>query len=224
MTLSDFFDFGEDRTSHGYAEFGGIAIGAYTCQSFADSTIRVGNGTMGDSIHFTVAVNVGADSVTLSFTQPWHGGSTPPLLFVDGIAQGSVPYGGLCNFTSVTLTNQQANTADGLLKIKIWDNASGFNMDGQMSFLNVYSNNFLVGINTPFIPKIKMLQGETEISFLNLTQTSQLVIYDATGKTVFRKMLSSYDNTAGIECLKPGIYFCQIENGEQSLSTKILIH
>ena len=223
MVLSDMFDFGEDRTSHSYAEFGSnIFIGAYTCQAGADSTIRVGNGTIGDSIHLTVAVNVNADSVILAFTQPWSGGSTPPLLFVDGVAQGSVP-NSLCVFGNVILTNQQANTADGMLKIKIWDNASGFNMDGQIAFLNVYSNNFLVGISTEVKPKIKFTQTETEISFVNIAATSHFVLYDVLGKKVFEKTISETDNTINTALLPKGIYFFQIENGEQSLSAKILL-
>src|SRR3989304_7268487 len=105
MTQTDFFDFGEDRTSHSYGEFGpNIFMGAYACLLGADSTIRVGNGSIGDSIHLTVAVNINADSVILAFTQPWSGGSTPPLLFVDGVAQGSVP-NSLCVFGNVILTN-----------------------------------------------------------------------------------------------------------------------
>ena len=226
MALTDAFDFGEDRISHNYIEVGSnISIGAYTCLTGQDSTIRIGNASIGDTVKLKVAVNVGADSVVLAFIQPWHGGANAPQVVADNNAVGNVPYTSLgnCSYGNLYLTNQSANTADGFLNLMIINGAASFDQDGQIAFLNVYSNNSTVGINDPRSKPITIFLNGSEIEFTNITPSSSVFIYDATGKVYATKTISGSDSKISVEQLPVGIYFYRIEGALSNSTGKFMI-
>jgi hypothetical protein len=137
---TDSLDLGEDQSSHSYQQFGSVALGSYIC--IDDSTIRVGNGNSGDSIIFELSVTPGSDSVKLEMAMPWRGGDESPLLWIENFMSDTIPFVGQADCTPVFINFQglAAYTGDGSVKIKIMDTLGSFNMDGQISYIKIYSD------------------------------------------------------------------------------------
>jgi hypothetical protein len=136
---TDSLNFGEDSTSHSYAKYGNVTVGTYSCGT--NKSIRIGNGTGADSVVFNLAVTPGTDSVKLEIVMPWHGGTQNPKIWVENFRNDTVPYMGVGNCTPVFIKmgGLSSRTNDGLIKVKLMDTLSGFSMDGQFTYIKVYS-------------------------------------------------------------------------------------
>lgn len=136
---TDSLNFGEDSTTHGYTKFGNVTVGSYTCGS--DKSIRVGNSTSADSIVFNLAVTPNTDSIKIELVMPWHGGVQLPKIWIENLRNDTVPYAGNGNCIPVFIKmgGLSSKTNDGFIKVKLMDTLPGFNMDGQFTYIKVYS-------------------------------------------------------------------------------------
>jgi hypothetical protein len=134
-TLTDRFDYWEDQTTHSYLASGSCFEGAYSCAT--DDSLRIGDCDANASAQIKVAVIPGTEEVKLRYRVPWAG-TSGATLYVDGVNQGSITSNG-CDWQEKILTGMSANTADGLLDIKIVDEINGCDGDIQITYLEVYS-------------------------------------------------------------------------------------
>ena len=134
-TLTDSFDYWEDQTTHSYLASGSCSKGVYSCTT--DSSLRIGDCDANASAQIKVAVTPGTEEVKLRYRVPWAG-TSGATLYVDGVNQGSITSNG-CDWQEKILAGMSANTADGLLDIKIVDEINGCDGDIQITYLEVYS-------------------------------------------------------------------------------------
>ncbi len=122
---TDYFDFGEDRSSHDYVESGSVSIGAYECtgtQSTTtgeDSTIRVGTCSNAGEIQLTLAVTEGADSVNVLMPTPVYPEGD---VYFDDVFVGKFREfnpGDYCDSLWHKVGGLTANTADGEIVMRI---------------------------------------------------------------------------------------------------------
>ena len=142
-TLTDEFDYWEDQITHSYVSSGSCSLGSIGCDT---NSLSIGNCDFDSSARITVSVVPDTDTVKLRYRIPWSGfeGSGPPsgaTLYVDGVNQGSMvssPFSA-CVWQEKILAGMSADTADGLLDIKIVDEINGCDGDIQITYLEVYS-------------------------------------------------------------------------------------
>ncbi len=136
---TDSLNFCEDSTTHSYMKYGSVTVGSYTCGS--NKSIRIGNSTGADSVVFNLAVIANTDSVKLEVGMPWRGGAKNPKVWVENFRNDTIPYAGVGNCIPVFIKmgGLASRTNDGMIKVKLMDTIPGFTMDGQFTYIKVYS-------------------------------------------------------------------------------------
>mgnify|MGYP001103871502 CR=1 FL=1 len=239
FTLTDEMDLGEDRSSHNYQEYSPLgmtpfSIGVYDCNQ--DSAVNIGMSGVNDSITFDLAVTPNADVVLIKWKYAWFNsggnGQFTKMVIENSIEEsmfspaptsiGSDPIG--CNLDSnfIYLTNMSAFTADGSIKIKIFDPYSGFVGNSSISRVNAYVSDGNVGISENSLtnqfklypnPFNNALTIKTDIDLNKEHYTIRLI--DALGKEF--KLKSTKNGSMGkanfqLDHLLNGIYFVMIHD------------
>ncbi|HYG52366.1 MAG TPA: T9SS type A sorting domain-containing protein [Flavobacteriales bacterium] len=208
-TLTDSLNLGEDSTTHAYMAVGNVAVGSYGCG--ADTSVRVGNGSGGDYIEFNMAVTTNTDSLKIEITMPWHGGSPGdnPKIWLENTFNDTVPYNGTgsCVPGVIVFGGVSTFTADGMVTVKLLDSLAGFPMDGQFTWIKVYSHNpsGLTEIKSPgnFDIYPNPNAGIFNIGN-NMAQGTYAEIYNAVGTRVWSAHTSG--SRVDVSNLSPGMY------------------
>lgn len=231
LMLSDYIDLGEDRSSHNYQEYGSsISLSFYACNG--DSAITVGSNNQNDSIVFDLSVTPNSNDIMIRWGYAWfNSGSandqfTKIVLentFEDTLASpGPNAIGShfiSCDLDShqVIFNNVAAYTADGTVKVKIYDPYAGFSGNSSITRVEVYSD-----IDTAFsIEENKYELASypnpfTDEIFIStnglLAEDLQVQIVDMFGRIYPVQLLESNSNQLIIDSrtFKTGVYFISL--------------
>jgi hypothetical protein len=123
MVLTDYFNFNEDKSSHGYVQSGTVLTqSAYDCDG--RGTLRIGScGSGSGVVSVNLNVNVGTPLVQLVFASPWQAGGVSAFT-LDGVqySRSCSPLSCSCN-QSVSVP--AGSTADGALRLVVSDITAG---------------------------------------------------------------------------------------------------
>ena len=132
--VSDEFDWGEDTSSHNYAEFGSCSAGSYSCTTDSRRIGSCGDDTGWAEI--TVAVAPGADEIDITYLAPWLGGNgAGSAMYVDDVYAGELEVSAGCAYSGTTLSGMSSHTADGEVFIHLEDASDGCNGDIQITYM-----------------------------------------------------------------------------------------
>jgi hypothetical protein len=209
----------EDSTTHGYTKYGTVSVGTYSCGT--NKSIRIGTGTGADSIVFNLAVTPNTDSIKLEIGMPWRGGTKNPKVWVENFRNDTVPYLGVgnCSAAYIKFGGMSSRTSDGSIKVKLMDTISGFNMDGQFTYIKVVSKVVIgTGIknNSKEENVLTVFPNPSAGTFFirgNVGETKYSV-RDLLGREIFPAEFSD-DQTIDLSKFPKGIYFVRV--GERSL-------
>lgn len=205
-------------------KYGNVTIGSYTCGT--NKSIRIGNSTGADSVVFNLAVTANTDSIKLEIGMPWKGGTKNPKVWVENFRNDTVPYMGVgsCIPVFIKMGGLTSRTSDGLIKVKLMDTIPGFTMDGQFTYIKVYSK----FVSTAGVSAINLSMDDVQIYpnpskgiFYMKGQVARkepLLIYNAIGVEVFSEEIEIGEDI-DVRSLMAGIYFVRIGN----VTRKILI-
>lgn len=234
--VTDSMDLGEDRTSHAYAEYnpsgdGTIKIGVYECNG--NKAITIGGNNEGDSIIFYLSVTPNVNEIKVSWNFSWFNAGTnidmyPQLVIEDKIegelysagqnAVGSDPKSCDMSLHELVFKDVAKYTADGKVKIKIYDAYPAFAGNASICKFKVFSAGSS-NINKHYPPEdVKVFPNPFSNSFviesprLNAEEVN-IQLFDVLGNehTIH---VSETTNRISIqtENLTKGMYFVKISN------------
>jgi hypothetical protein len=212
---TDSLNFCEDSTTHGYMKYGNVTVGSYTCGG--NKSIRIGNSSGADSVVFNLAVTANTDSIKLEVGMPWKGGTKNPKVWVENFRNDTVPYMGVGNCVPVFIKmgGLTSRTNDGLIKVKLMDTIAGFTMDGQFTYIKVYSK-FVstagISAKSSGAEQVNIYPNPCKGIFHIKGRSAEkglVVIYNALGLEVYSEEIES-DQELDIRSLKQGIYFVRV--------------
>jgi hypothetical protein len=243
LVKTDSINLGEDRSSHNYQEFGSsISMGNYTCSG--DSSITLGGNSQDDSIVFEMSVFPNTDEVTISWNYAWFNAGMNKDMFTRIVIEnvfeealyspgpnaiGSSPIG--CDLDShmLTFSGLSQHTADGSIKVKIYDPYPAFNGNSSISQFHVFADtppqaNGLQ--NDAFFTELNVFpnptKGSVYVEFSDKQASTSLRLYDATGQLV-QEQLSTNSSQVEMELNQPsGFYFLSIESDNQRRVIKVV--
>jgi hypothetical protein len=242
FTLTDEMNLGEDRSSHNYQEYSPsgsvpLSMGFYDCNG--DSAVNIGAGGVNDSITFDLAVDPNSDVILIRWKYAWfNSGSTEnefPLMVIEDTFEesmvspspssiGSHPFGCALDSHMIYLTSMSAFTADGSIKIKVYDPYPSFAGNSSLSRVNAYVSEGNVGINENLHKQVFSIYPNPFTNSLTITiNTSKeeeynVKFFDVLGKeyNVTHEISSAGKLEIDTRHLPDGIYFVFIQNSETS--------
>jgi hypothetical protein len=250
LVLTDSMNLGEDRSSHNYQEYGAtISMGNYDCSG--DSAITVGGNSQFDSIVFELEVPPNTDEVVLSWNYAWFNAGTNEDQFTKMVVEntfeadmvspgpnaiGSHPVSCELDSHRITFTGLAEHTADGSIKVKIYDPYDGFAGNGSICRVVVFAetpddNNTgiqasLAAANLQAFPNPFDAQLTVQSTLVDLTDVRMQVV-DVLGKQCDVRIQKRTKNELVIrtEGLSSGIYYLNLTdqmNGALLWSEKVI--
>jgi len=137
QTITDFFDYEEDQSSHNYQDSLSVTTGAYVCQN---NTMRVGQGDQDSWMQTSMSVLQYADVVIMRVQRGWQGVGGSEYL-MDGISLGILnPAIGGCDSMDVVISGANAWTVsqDAMVDFRVRDPSAAYNGDIQLSWVRTY--------------------------------------------------------------------------------------
>jgi hypothetical protein len=140
QTVTDFFDYEEDQSSHNYQDSLSVATGAYVCQN--NNTMRVGQSQADpDSwMQTTMSVLQYADEIIMRVQRGWQGAGGSEYL-MDGISLGILdPAISWCDSMDIVISGANAWTVsqDAMVDFRVRDPYPFFDGDVQLSWVRTY--------------------------------------------------------------------------------------
>jgi hypothetical protein len=248
VVLSDSINLGEDRLSHGMQEYnpgGGnsIKVGFYDCNG--DSGIAIGGNNQYDSIVFTLNVVPNVDKVRINWVFSWfnHANDSTRIVVENDFekslyglgapAVGSSPLGCDKSTHFLDFEGLSSYTADGKIKIKVYDPGVGFAGNCTMTWmevLSVISGSVAVDNYGLIADAIKIYPNPADnllkIDIPQFNTTTTLSITNANGQMIASRLLdnASADETSlDLSSYDNGIYFYSISNQEFNHYGKFVI-
>ena len=144
---TDYFDAGEDMSSHDFSTSGTTSVGAYTCDSGDDATLRLGSCSSGREIaSFTMTAG---DEI--GFVVAWQNDYSN--VYIDGEYLGALRGGGSCVSQTFSLPDTTSSTID----VMIEDPTLGCEGDIQIASVCVSGEPSLCMLMCFFLPILLFL-------------------------------------------------------------------
>lgn len=240
---SDSMNLGEDRVSHNYQEFGSsISVGNYECSG--DSSITVGANSQDDSIVFELNVLPNTDEVMISWNYSWFNSGPTEDLFTkivvenafeeDMISPGPNAIGShpiSCNLDShrLTFSGLASHTADGKIKVKIYDPYPGFTGNSSICKIIVYSDTPPTpnGVSTDrFASRVSVFPNPTNrsvfIDIRNPQGASYVRLYSTTGQLLQMQAFNEASHVQFDIDQPSGVYFLSFQSGVHREMVKVI--
>lgn len=223
---TDYFDFGEDRTSHEYVETGRVSLGAFECtgttkaSNGTDSTIRVGSCSEAGSVQVTLDVLPNVDSIILLIPTPTF---SDAAVFLDGVQIDSfrvISPGPSCSESYFKVGALHSITFDGKLVLKIAGNAS-CSYNPQITYVKVFSKveNVITSLKEEKASVViypNPSSGEFQISGSGV---SKLSIYNLEGQLVD---VFEGEEATNFSVANAGLYTVIIQKGNEVIVERII--
>ena len=248
LVLTDFIDLGEDQSSHSYMAYnpnGGntVQVGAYDCDG--NLGINIGGDNIHDSITFYFDVTPNVDMVRIHWVLNWFNntdGITTIVvennfeseLYGNGAALiGSDPLNCDKSTHFLDFTGLSNYTADGQIKIKVYDPGVSWGGNCTISWMEVLSDttavasvdNFDVAAHT-----IKVYPNPADnflvIQTPEFSSTATLSITNINGQKISSRLLDnsfSKETTLDMSSYESGFYFYSITGKEFNYQGKFQI-